>query len=451
MRFRDQWRFVQMNARKNRSRLIMTVLATAMGCSFLILLASIGFGLEHTVISDLTEGRTLNEIAVLGKRTEGRTPDRVLTDEDVAYFRTVPRVRAVTRFVRVNQGVQIRWQGEDRGGANLYMMDFAAERAAGLELVAGRFPRSKYEILVGYHFAERLLSGEAVQVDGASVDVSRVVGTQLDVRVTQNFGGPQPAERWFSLTIAGVIAPPVVETELDPRVLIGEEFLDEIEAFTRTPRGELLPEMMSPAERNAILEGLAGIPRFYDVVVVYAMRLNDVIPIVETLMEAGYVVDAVARRLTGINTTFRAVQTGLILVGTFAVLIASVGIYNTMTMAVTERAQDIGIMKAIGAHPSAIMRIFLLESSYIGLLGALIGVAASYVLSMVLNATLPAILHRAFNLPLDELTSIRFSLVPGVLVFVSVAISVGVAVLSGLRPARKATRIDVLQALRRDL
>lgn len=393
----------------------------------------------------------MNEIVVVGRRGEGRSIDRTLTDDDIAYFNSLSRVRAVTPVLRVLQAPLMVWEGENRGTTSLYYVDLEAERAVGMQLAAGRFPQSSREVIVGFHLAERLVAENPADLLAGPLDVEGIVGTRLDIRLTQNFGGIVPSEYWIPLEIVGVVAMPVIETEIDSRVLISEGLLAEIEAFTQTPRGELLPTAISPTERAEYIARAAERPRAYDGVVVHAMRVNDAVRITDALLEAGFVVNSIARQLHRLNTIFSVVQAGLVLIGTFAVLIASVGIYNTMTMAVTERAQDIGIMKAIGAHPQAIQRVFLLESSYIGFLGALIGVGASYLLSVALNTFMPTLLHRAFDLPLDDLLSIRFSAIPPVLVLVSVAISVGVAILSGLRPAKKATKIDVLQALRRDL
>ena len=72
-------------------------------------------------------------------------------------------------------------------------------------------------------------------------------------------------------------------------------------------------------------------------------------------------------------------RAGLIFVGTIAILIASIGIFNTMTMAVTERTREIGVMKAIGADPKLIQRLFLMESAWIGIVGTVLAIAISYV------------------------------------------------------------------------
>jgi acetoin utilization transport system permease protein len=130
-------------------------------------------------------------------------------------------------------------------------------------------------------------------------------------------------------------------------------------------------------------------------------------------------------------------------------LIASIGIYNTMTMAVTERSPDIGIMKAIGANPKTIKRIFLLESSYIGLIGALIGTVVSYAISYTVNFALPIIIQSAFKEKPPE--DLMFSSIPVTLPIICVTICYVVTILSGLRPAKRATKVDVLKAMRREV
>ena len=150
-----------------------------------------------------------------------------------------------------------------------------------------------------------------------------------------------------------------------------------------------------------------------------------------------------------INMIFMIIKAGLIFIGTIAILIASIGIYNTMTMAVTERAPDIGIMKAIGANPRTIKNIFLLESSYIGLVGALVGTLVSYGISFAVNFGIPLAIKQFFGEnPPDDLV---FSSIPWSLPVICFVITYLVTIISGLRPAKRATEIDVLRAMRREM
>lgn len=159
---------------------------------------------------------------------------------------------------------------------------------------------------------------------------------------------------------------------------------------------------------------------------------------------------SVTTQLQGVNTFFMVFKIGLIFVGCIAVIISAIGIFNTMTMAVTERTQEIGIMKAIGANPSIIRRMFLMESAYIGILGSVIGIIISYGVSYIVNLAVPVILESTRPGAAGEL-DYTFSYIPLSLVIIATVISAGVAVISGLNPARKATKTNVLTALRREL
>ena len=134
---------------------------------------------------------------------------------------------------------------------------------------------------------------------------------------------------------------------------------------------------------------------FYSEFNIFADSMENVKPILDKLKDKGYSVYSITEQLDQMNVFFLVLKIGLIFVGTIAVLIASIGIFNTMTMAVTERTREIGVLKAIGASPKLIQRLFLMESTFIGIIGTLIAVAISYVISFVANATLPLILEAA--------------------------------------------------------
>src|SRR5690606_12974848 len=71
MKWQDRFRFVRQNMGKNKSRIFMTVLAAAMGCAFLIMLASVAFGLQNSLIKEITEGQTLTRIELYDKEVGG--------------------------------------------------------------------------------------------------------------------------------------------------------------------------------------------------------------------------------------------------------------------------------------------------------------------------------------------------------------------------------------------
>ncbi len=190
---------------------------------------------------------------------------------------------------------------------------------------------------------------------------------------------------------------------------------------------------------------------FYNNVMVYADNLENVKAITKTLKDQGLSVYSVTEELDQLDVFFFALKAGLIFVGTIAILISSIGIFNTMTMAVTERTREIGVMKAIGAKPKLIQRLFLMESAWIGILGTFLAIVISYGVSMIANFVLPIIVTAALGEEDFGDIQVKFSIIPWQLVVIASTISIGVAMISGWRPARKATKIDVINALRTEL
>lgn len=448
MKLRDQFQFVQQNMKKNRTRLFMTILATAMSVTFLIVLASVGFGLHKSIVKETMERRIVTEIEVHGKQEDGGY--RQLTDEDVKAFEKIEDVKAVTRQKRLAQTPKYEI-GNHQIAAETVVAHMPSETKAGLELSEGRLPKTESEVIIGYHFAKDLTPKDADpenvydekgQVKEEFRYKESLIGKSITMNITK-YDGEKEINSPIEVTVVGIRKKPTKEWFYDNSVFVSEGILKEIENLTGTSRGML----QDPNNRDAPLPDIKM--NQYDQVKVYAKNLESVKAISETLEDDQYGVYSVVNELKEVNIMFTIVKAGLIFIGTIAVLIASIGIYNTMTMAVTERAPDIGIMKAIGANPKTIKQIFLLESSYIGLVGAAIGTAVAYLISFIVNFALPMIIEQAFGEKPPE--GLMFSYIPLSLPVISFIICYIVTILSGMRPAKRATKIDVLQALRREL
>lgn len=430
----------------------MTILATAMGCAFLIVLASVGFGIHKSIIEEITQGRLTTEIDIHGK-VNGSTS--YMTDEDVAFFEGIDGVKAVTTHKRVENETTYSI-GDYTGFGETMVVDYEAEKASNFELEEGRLPEAANEVVVGYNFPGNLrdpdqeISEEDQQLTMEEIEKKygypeSLLGKTLTLTVPQTIDGERQ-EGTFEVTVVGVAKKPTREWMMDMRVLISEEKLNEIEEFTGTALGRFIDPMMSEEEIEQLKQTTES---HYNEVNVYADSAGAVKSISEEIKEAGYYTYSIADELDQVDLFFAVVKIGLILVGTIAVIIASIGIYNTMSMAVTERTQDIGIMKAIGGHPKMIKQIFLIESTYIGLMGALFGVITSYIISIAVNKLLPMVITNVLEIGAGE--TITFSYIPTSLTVICVAISLLVAMISGLKPAVKATKIDVIKALRRDI
>ncbi|MEW8987690.1 MAG: ABC transporter permease, partial [Bacillus sp. (in: firmicutes)] len=154
MKLADQFRFVRQNMKKNKTRVFMTILATAMGCAFLIVLASVGFGLQKSLVKDLMEQRIVTSIDVFGKEID-KGEFQQLTDKDVKAFEKIENVKAVTRRKQLMQ--QANYQiGDYQTHAETIVTHIPSEVKSGFELSKGSLPNNKDEVVVGYDFVKEL-------------------------------------------------------------------------------------------------------------------------------------------------------------------------------------------------------------------------------------------------------------------------------------------------------
>lgn len=129
-------------------------------------------------------------------------------------------------------------------------------------------------------------------------------------------------------------------------------------------------------------------------------------------------------------------------IGAISLLVASIGIINTMTMATYERTREIGILRAIGASKSVIKKLFLFESAVIGLLGGIAGISLAVVLGTLGNRIISSMLEQQ-NLATGKIIIFPIWLVFGTLVFTTL-----IGVLAGIYPAIRAARLKPVDALR---
>lgn len=428
MSFKDQIDFIRQHMKKNKLRVFMTVLAATMGCAFLIVLASVGFGLHKTMTDEMMSNQILTEVQIYG-REDG---DNIVTTADQQKIREIENVNAVVSRTYVD-GVTNISMNDRTGQGDVQLTNLKEEEKANLALSEGKMPTKPNEIVIGFHFAQRLLTEAelASQSEEETPDgyTESMIGKTVSLELTPLTKEKSEPKTW-DFVVTGISKEPTKDWMVDLRVLIDESYRTEFHEFAQ-------PEV--PMEE------------LYFEIFVYADDIQYVGAITDTLKNDGYNVYSITEEMETLDLFFTALKAGLLFVGTIAVLISSIGIFNTMTMAVTERTREIGVMKAIGANPKLIQRLFLIESTWIGVLGTIIAVTLSYGISYLANWIIPEIVMNIVAEEGMENIGVTISLIPWQLVAIASFISIGVAMISGWRPARKATKIDVIQALRQEL
>lgn len=185
----------------------------------------------------------------------------------------------------------------------------------------------------------------------------------------------------------------------------------------------------------------------YDALTVRTTSLSAATRLLDDLEEQGFEVSSMKMMLDMANRGILIMQAMLGSVGLVALLVASLGIANTMIMAVYERTKEIGILKAVGAAPRQIRGLFIVEAALIGLIGGVTGTVGGWLLGLGLNRLIVAIMAwQEITIP----QNIHFFALSWWLVALALAFATVVGLLAGLYPAARAARLDPLEALRHE-
>ena len=156
--------------------------------------------------------------------------------------------------------------------------------------------------------------------------------------------------------------------------------------------------------------------------------------------ENAYYVYSASEFLEEMNKMIHMVIVILTGIASISLLVGGIGIMNIMLVSVTERTREIGIRKALGAKERVILAQFVVEAATTSALGGFLGIVLGYVVSMAANRILPMVASGV-----DVTVSPSFNSI-----VVAFGISVGIGVLFGYLPAKRAARLNPIEALRYD-
>jgi len=182
----------------------------------------------------------------------------------------------------------------------------------------------------------------------------------------------------------------------------------------------------------------------YMALMVRVEKSKAVAQVEEEIKKQGFNTFSIVDASKGITRFFKFLDLFLGIFGSMALAVASLGIINTLVMAILERRREIGIMKALGASDGDVKRIFFFEAGAMGLLGGALGAGLGWLIGRVINTGTNIWMQR------QDLKPENFWFVPLWLVLAALAFSVFVSLFAGLYPASRAARLDPVQALRHD-
>jgi ABC-type antimicrobial peptide transport system permease subunit len=262
-----------------------------------------------------------------------------------------------------------------------------------------------------------VLSQGAVRTAGiSSNDFSRVIGQDVETVLRTSRGETQS----YHLRVQGISPDrsPTIQVSLADRVAMKNWWFNATNILER--------------------EG-------YDLVTIRAVDVSRANTLSAQLRRDGFQVQSVEVFVTVANRIVTIVTLMFTLIGSIALLVATIGIANTMVMAIYERTREIGILKAMGASRREIRQMFMLEAGFIGMIGGVFGLLIGWLLGLGLNQAIE-IISRIREQPVHG----KFFLVTPLLAVGAITFATLIGLVAGLLPAQRAAKLDPLEALRHE-
>lgn len=169
---------------------------------------------------------------------------------------------------------------------------------------------------------------------------------------------------------------------------------------------------------------------------------KDVPAVKKTIESMGYNTSVIQDQSDAINQVFYIVNIVLGGFGMIAFFVAAIGIFNTMTISLLERTHEIGVMKAIGGNNKDIAMIFITESALIGFLGGLFGLTCGWLFGFLINLFVNFIATQSGG------EAVTLFSIPMIFGFLTIFFSFLISTIAGIWPARRAAKLNPLEALR---
>ncbi len=449
------------NLRESVLRNSLTTVGISVGVASLVAMLSLGIGLQQLATRRLVRSGLFDTVVVTSRRdlrNFNRSDDSPTIDPAQSPVLDEPSRQKIEQLPNVMEAYPdlrfiTSFTFEDKPHLTMVAgVPFSYKTNDAFDGMQGSFfsSESAPEIILQKTFAAELL-GKTAKPGTDEVAVAELakplVGKEMTMRYAERIDSPadpsaqdasSDAERSnysiqsheLKLRIVGV-------TDLDPDSMRGP-----VRARVLLPL-KLLQSLhvMQPTGLRDTTQATSKIPTYSTI----SVRVKDPgkIQLVESaIKKMGFNTFSILDATRSVRRFFTVLDLFLGIFGSLALAVASIGIVNTLVMAILERRREIGIMKAIGASDYDVKKLFFAEAGVMGLLGGGLGVALGWMIGRVINVGTNVYLRS------QDMSPEQIWFVPWWLVGSAIAFAIVVSLLSGLYPAARAARLDPVQALR---
>jgi putative ABC transport system permease protein len=456
MKLRDLSELAARNLREAILRNSLTTLGVAVGVASLVAMLSLGVGLQTLASDRLTKSGLFDAIFVTSRREfrgpgSGAPPKSPVgapkeskpLDEDARqHFASLPNV--VDVYPQIRFFTDVRFDGNTHA-TNVLGVPESSRSMSAFSGITGQYFSSPTaeEAILQQDFAKELsplpasLVGKEITLRYAErrslssdeIAKEKDIDAQLDAMMS---GGITIVSREKKLRIVGVI-------ESDPSAGIGGFGGGRV--FLPIRVAEQLHAAQANDVQDFVRGGGSGKPT-YAALTIRVKNPKDVLQVEDAVKKLGFNAFSLLDAARSLRLVFTVFDLFLGLFGSLALTVASLGIINTLVMAILERRREIGVLKALGATDADVKNLFFAEAGAMGLLGGLFGVTLGWLIGQALTWGTTIYLRR------QDLPAVKISYVPWWLAASAIVFAVIVSLAAGLYPATRAARLNPVEALR---
>jgi putative ABC transport system permease protein len=454
MKFYDVTDLAVRNLRESVLRNSLTTIGISVGVASLVAMLSLGIGLQQLASRRLQKSGLFDTVVATSRRDlrnfreqreDGPPPAESPSLDESARQKIAQIPGVIEAYPDIRFVTDVRFDGKPHLTMVAGIPFSAKNNNDAFDGMQGRFFSSDAgpEVILQKSFAEELL-GITTKPGTDTTNIAELakplLGKELTMRYAERTSSPsssavgQSDSAAYSVVSRERVLKIVGLTDLDPDSLRG------------TARARVFLPLKLAQDLHIMLSNLrdtsASDSPSYTSLSVRVENPNQVPAVEDAIKKMGFSAFSIVDATRSMRQFFAVLDGFLAIFGSLALAVASIGIVNTLVMAILERRREIGIMKALGASDVDVRGLFFAEAGAMGLVGGAAGVTLGWTIGRLINFGMNIYLERQ-HFPSAQIWS-----VPPWLVLSAIAFSIVVSLLAGLYPASRAARLDPVQALR---
>lgn len=448
MRFIDLLQMSLANLFKRKVRTILTVLGVVIGVASIVVMVSLGLGLNKATMEDLENYASLTAITVQqpwDMEGSGEAEKKYLSDALIDEILQLPHVTGVDPYLNVPVMAKF---GVYEGYINLQGTTISAMENMNIEVGEGRLLQADADELE-FFFGNMALANfynsktaasywetnELPDINLMEDDIFYILDTdayyQSQGGGTDENGAPYKKPKKYLIPAAGVAA-----GGMDTYYNYSWDVYCDIDKLMPVLKKEFKNKVIPNQPTNS--KGKPYKEIYYSQLIVNVEDMEYVAEVNQLITDMGYQCYNDAEWIESEQKSMNMIQAVLGGIGAVSLFVAAIGITNTMMMSIYERTKEIGVMKVLGCDMRNIGTLFLLEAGFIGFIGGIVGLVLSFSLSGLINY----LVGMSENMGVESI-----SYIPAWLVLLSLIFAILVGMTAGFFPARRAMKLSPLAAI----